>query len=59
MKWVWALDATAIAEFDSYEEAELYLLLAKSPVEISIGDEKLFVSKKDISIMCEAEFNSL
>ena len=58
-KAVWHLDATAIALFDSIDEAIRALNAEEDEIFIDIGDEHVCVSKKDIGIMLESEFNTL
>lgn len=58
-KAVWCLDATAIAEFDSIDEAYREWENLGDEVPISIGDNQFCVQKAHICVMDEEEFNTL
>lgn len=57
--YVWALDATAIAEFASYEEAISALDEQTDQVEVSFGGRPLILNKYDIVVMPLMEFYNL
>ncbi len=53
------LDATAIAQFDTAEEAYLEWDKLGNDTLITVGKNEFWVFKYDISIMSEDEFNRL
>jgi len=57
--YVWAIDATAIAEFTSYQEAMASLNEEKDQVKVSIGERELVINKSDIVVMPLMEFYDL
>jgi hypothetical protein len=59
MKYIWCIDATAIAEFDTFEAAKAALDLEKSTIRVSIGENSFFVAKDAICIMGSEEFDLL
>jgi len=56
MKYLWCVDCTVIAEFDSFDEAVEELEAATERVQ-AVGDST--VSKEDIVIISEAEYDLL
>ena len=58
-KALWCLDATAIAEFNSMDEALREWEQLEDEVFITIGDNEFCVQKDNICVMSEEEFNTL
>lgn len=57
-KYVLVLDATAIAEFDSFQEAKKFLNENRT-FECRIGNNTITVDSDDVAIMSEEGFNLL
>jgi hypothetical protein len=63
MKYLWCLDATCVAEWDSFEEAVRKIDELTDPetktIDMVIGDHHLKVDADLISVMSEEDFDRL